>query len=147
MASYYPPVGFYFKVDFPGVGSGENDARFQEVTGLTAEIGVEELTVGGENRFSYRLPTRSKYANVVLKRGMLHDSGLIKWFDNAIEHFVFSPVDVSVHLLNEKNTILSSWSFIQAYPVKWVISDFKALESALVIETIELAYQYFTRKK
>ncbi|PSR52329.1 glycerol acyltransferase [Adhaeribacter arboris] len=146
MAAYYPPVGFHFKVDIPGVGAGDKDMRFQEVTGLTAEIGVEELTVGGENRFTYRLPTRAKYANVVLKRGMLNDSGLIKWFRNAIENFEFQPVDISVHLLNEKHEVLSSWEFRQAYPVKWVISDFKALENSIVVETIELAYQYFSRK-
>lgn len=145
MATYYPPSGFHFKVNFPGVGSGDKDARFQEVTGLTAEVSVEELPVGGENRFTYRLPTRSKYANLVLKRGMLNDSGLIKWFKNAIESFEFSPVDISVYLLNENHEVLSSWDFKQAYPVKWVISDFKAMENSLVIETIELSYQYFTR--
>ena len=145
MPAYYPPVGFHFKVDFPGIGKGDNDTRFQEVTGLTAEISVEELTVGGENRFTYRLPVRAKYANLVLKRGMLKDSGLIKWFRNAIESFEFKPVDISVYLLNEKHEVLTSWEFKQAYPVKWVISDFKALDNSLVIETIELSYQYFTR--
>jgi phage tail-like protein len=145
MPAYYPPVGFHFRVDFPGVGKGDNDTRFQEVTGLTAEISVEDLTVGGENRFTYKLPVRARYANLVLKRGMLKDSGLIKWFRNAIESFEFKPVDISVYLLNEKHEVLTSWEFKQAYPVKWVVSDFKALENSLVIETIELAYQYFTR--
>ena len=145
MPAYYPPVGFHFKVDFPGIGKGDNDTRFQEVTGLTAELSVEDLAVGGENRFTYRLPVRARYPNLVLKRGMLKDSGLIKWFKNAIEGFEFKPVDISVYLLNEKHEVLTSWEFKQAYPVKWVVSDFKALENSLVIETIELAYQYFTR--
>jgi hypothetical protein len=35
--------------------------------------------------------------------------------------------------------------FIQAYPVKWVISDLRALENALAVETIELSYQYYRR--
>ncbi|HEX6181118.1 MAG TPA: phage tail protein, partial [Chitinophagaceae bacterium] len=67
--SYYPLVGFHFKVEFSGVGNSDNDTRFQEVSGLTAEIGTEELQVGGENRFSYRLPTRARFGNLVLKRG------------------------------------------------------------------------------
>ena len=145
MAAYYPPVGFHFKVEFPGVGS-EGDTRFQEVSGLTAEIGTEELQVGGENRFTYRLPTRAKYNNLVLKRGMLKDSNLISWFTNAIENFEFKPSDVNVFLLNEKHEISVSWIFMQAFPVKWVISDLKAQDNSLVIETIELAYQYFRRK-
>jgi phage tail-like protein len=145
MAIDYPPVGFYFKVDFPGIGSGDKDARFQEVTGLTAEMATEELPVGGENRFVYRLPTRPRYPNVVLKRGMLNDSGLIGWFRDAIENFIFKPIDINVRLLNKENATLSTWKFMQAYPVKWVISDFKAQENAFVIESIELSYQYFSR--
>ena len=144
MAAYYPPVGFHFEVHFFGIG-GDDDSQFQEVSGLTAEIGVEELTVGGENKFTYRLPSRSKYSNLILKRGMLKDSQLIDWFTDAIENFTFKPVDVSVYLLDENHQVLTSWDFIQAYPVKWSISDFKALENALVVETIELAYQYFKR--
>ncbi len=145
MAVYYPPAGFHFRVYFTGINATTEDAQFQEVAGLTAEIGVEELQVGGENRFSYRLPTRAKYSNLVLKRGLLISSGLIGWFRDAIESFIFKPVDLSVELLNENNNTLTSWNFKQAYPVKWAISDFKALENALVVETIELSYQYFTR--
>ncbi|MBE7169602.1 MAG: phage tail protein [Williamsia sp.] len=145
MAIYYPPVGFHFRVHFTGINATGEDAQFQEVAGLTAEINVEELAVGGENRFSYRLPVRSKYANLVLKRGMLTSSGLISWFRDAIENFTFKPVDINVELLNENNNTMTSWNFKQAYPVKWVISDFKAQENSLVVETIELAYQYFTR--
>lgn len=146
MASYYPPLGFHFKVEFPGVGSGDADVRFQEVSGLTAEIGVEELAVGGENRFTYRLPVRAKYSNLVLKRGMLKDSGLIKWFNNAIQDFEFKPVDVNVYLLNENHEVSASWIFMQAYPVKWIISDLKSQDNSIVIETIELSYQFFRRK-
>lgn len=146
MPSYHPPVGFHFKVEIQGVGSRDSDTRFQEVSGLTAEVGTEDLQVGGENRFTYRLPTRGKYNNLVLKRGMLKDSELISWFNSAIEDFEFKPADVNVYLLNEKHEVTSSWTFIQAYPVKWVISDLKAMDNSLVIETIELVYQYFKRK-
>ena len=140
---YNLPVTFHFNVD---MGSDEgDDIRFQEVNGLTAEIGVEELVVGGENMFTYRLPVKAKYNNIILKRGMLKNSKLIDWFRNAVEHFQFEPRDIKINLLNEKNEPVAFWKVIQAYPVKWVISDFKASENALVIETIEIAYQYFQR--
>jgi phage tail-like protein len=141
----YPPVSFHFKVQFQGVGNGDPDVRFQEVGGLTAEIGTEELPVGGENRFTYRLPAAPKYGNLVLKRGMLTDSGLIDWFRQAVENFSFKPADVQVFLLDEEHQAITTWVFIQAYPVKWVISDLRALENALAVETIELSYQYYRR--
>ena len=145
---FYPynlPVGFHFKIIIPNKGS-DDDIKFQEVGGLTAEMGVEELVAGGENRFTYRLPTRAKYNNLVLKRGMLKNSKLIAWFKSSIENFEFEPVDISVHLLNEELKVINSWNVIQAYPVKWVVSDFNANNNSLVIETIEIAYQYFTRQ-
>jgi len=140
---YNLPVSFHFNVNIGG--DKKDDIRFQEVNGLTAEISVEELVVGGENMFTYRLPNRAKYNNIILKRGMLKNSKLIDWFRNAVEHFQFEPRDISIYLLNENNETITSWEVIQAYPVKWVISDFKAQDNGLVIETIELVYQYFRR--
>ena len=145
MPEYYPPVGFHFKVSVQLDGLGENDARFQEVSGLNAELGTEDLVEGGENRFVHRLPIRAKYSNLLLKRGMLTDSGLIGWFRDAVENFLFKPADVLVTLLNESHEPLAQWSFKRAWPVKWTISDFKAQDNTVVVETIELAYQYFRR--
>ena len=142
----YPPVGFHFRVTFSIGGVGEKDSRFQEVSGLSAELGTEELQEGGENRFVHRLPTLPKYGNLVLKRGLLTDSGLIKWCRDAIENFSFEPTTVDVTLLNEKHQPLGfTYSFVKAWPVKWAISDFKAQENGLVVETLELSYNYFTR--
>src|SRR6266487_6271275 len=96
---YSMPRAFHFMVEFFGIpGMKDNDSKFQDVSGLTAELGVEEIKSGGENRFSHRLPTRAKYNNLVLKRGMLTDSGLINWFKDAVENFSFSPATVIVKL-------------------------------------------------
>src|SRR4051794_23136075 len=108
MPAYYPPVGFHFEVHFPGVGPNDDDVRFQEVSGLTAEIGTEELAVGGENRFTYRLPTRAKYGNLILKRGMLKNSVLKSWITDAIVNFIFKPLDVSVYLLDHEHKVMST---------------------------------------
>ncbi len=142
----YPiPRAFHFKVEFLVPGVKANDTRFQDVSGLTAELGIEEIKSGSENRFSHRLPARARYSNLVLKRGMLTDSGLIEWFRNAVENFQFIPATVNVNLLDEQHLPLQTWSFSRAWPVKWIVSDFKSTDNAIVIETIELAYQYFGR--
>ena len=148
MTSYYPPVGFHFKVHFGFLKPDTDDARFQEVSGLNAELGTEEIAEGGENRYSHRLPTRGKYSNLILKRGLLNDSGLIEWCKNAIQNFEFKPTTIDVTLLNEKHEpVGDSYSFINAWPVKWSISDFKAQDNSIVVETLEICYSYFTRVK
>ncbi len=144
----YPPVGFHFKVEFKlqGLSAEAREARFQEVSGLSKSLGVEEYREGGENRFSHRLPLPAKYPNLVLKRGVLRNSKLIKWCFDAIDNFVFSPVELTVTLLNEEHDPLVVWDFVGAYPVKWSVTDLKAQENSIVIESMELVYQYFTKK-
>lgn len=148
---YHLPVGFHFKVDIQGTGDG--DMRFQSVSGLSAEVDVETVAEGGENRFSHRFPKPVKYSNLVLKRGMMVGSGLITWFQDSVQNFNFSPRDITVQLLGppedagKEGIVLEQWSFIKAWPVKWQISDFDATQNQLVIETIEFAYQYFERNE
>ena len=143
MSVFYPPTGFHFSVEFELPGLTDKDQRFQDISGLNQEISTENLVEGGENRFSYQLPERVSYQNLVLKRGMLIDSGLRVWIKKAVDNFVFQPVNLTVKLLNELHTPLSAWYVVNAYPVKWNVSNFNAEENKLVIETIELKYQYY----
>lgn len=144
MTDYYPPWSFYYKVDFTGVGNGRNDVRFQTVSGLSVEYDMEEYKEGGENRFTHKLPLRTKYADLVLKRGMVTDSGVVKWLLEAFRERTFTPCDVSVILMNEKGDPLRTWKVAHAIPKKWLVSDLNASENAVVIETMELSYRYFT---
>lgn len=141
---YYPPAGFHFLVEFSGIDTTDNDHRFQSVGGLSVDIETEEIAEGGENRFKHKFPVRTKYPNLVLKRGMLIDSKVIKWCKDAVENFIFQPTDLTIKLLNEEHQPLHTWKIVHAYPVKWAVEDFSAEESKLVIETIELAYNYYT---
>jgi phage tail-like protein len=142
----YPMVGFHFKVEFIGVDDlTDNDVRFQEVSGLSSEVGSEDVKEGGENRFTHKLPLPASYPNLVLKRGMMKKTGLVKWFRNAIENFVFNPVTVKVSLLNEEHEPVMTWNFVRAYPVKWSVSDLDAGKNEIVIDTVELSYQYYTQ--
>lgn len=139
----YPPVGFHFKVEFDLSGINENDFRFQEVSGISTELETTSIKEGGENRFLHHLPVRAKYNDLVLKRGLLNDSTLLDWCKDAIENLSIAPTNVWVTLLNEQQEPLQTYSFINAWPKKWSISNFNAQESKLVVETLELAYQYF----
>ena len=143
MTDYYPPWGFYYKVEF-GISQNKNDVRFQTVSGLSVEYDMEEYKEGGENRFTHKLPVRTKYADMVLKRGMLTDSEVINWFLRALRDREFEPADVNVILMNEKSEPLRTWKVAHAIPKKWTISDLNANENAVVIETMELSYRYFT---
>jgi len=140
---YYPPSGFHFKVEFVNIGN-DNDCRFQSVSGLNVEYDVESYKEGGENRFEHKLPVRTKYPDLSLKRGMLLDSDVIDWCKNAFDSRQFSPATIHITLLNEQHTALKTWQVNNAWPKKCSVSDFNAQENSVVVETLELSYSYFT---
>jgi len=147
MAAYYPPVGFYFKLTFTGI-SADSDAGFQEVSGISAEMSVEEIGEGGENRFKHKVPNGAKFNNLVVKRGLVPSgSDLAQWCFDTIGTGLSAaivPKSHSVILMNEEGNPLMTWNFVNAWPVKWSVSDLKSMEGEIVVESIEFAYSYFT---
>lgn len=145
MPAYYPPVGFHFRVEVLNLSpSKQNDVRFTEVGGLSTEMATEEVPEGGENRFVQKYPLRAKYPELVLKRGLLSDSSVLTWVRACLEDYVVAPKPVDVTLLNEEHEPLLTWHLQNAYPTKWAVSDLQANNSAVVIESLQLFYQYFT---
>jgi len=153
-ANYYPPTAFHFAVHFNFEQGEENkdEQHFQSVSGLTVDVETEEITEGGENRFKHKVPVRTKYPNLVLKRGMLFDSQVIEWCKQAVFNANYAPIDLTINLLaipekadleNPTTKVLQTWSIVHAYPIKWSVADFNAEESKVLIETLELTYNYF----
>lgn len=138
-------TSFYFSVSITGMGG--SDAAFQEVSGLSKELGIEEVVCGGENRFKYRLPAQTSFQNLVLRRGVVNaESSLINWVKDTLDNGLSAPIktrDIKVWLLDENGHISMDWNFIAAWPVKWSASNLRSQESEIFIETLEFAYQYF----
>jgi phage tail-like protein len=149
---YFPPPAFYFAVvvhEADTAPAPAIDGSFQEVSGLTSELTVEEVAEGGENRYVHRLPKRNKYSNLVLKRGLVtQGSVLLDWFKATLEGGLAEPVtlkSIDVQLLDARGAPVSVWSVFHAYPVKWAMDSFKATENKVSVETMELAFSYFQR--
>ena len=147
--SYYPPVGFHFKVQIVGSKS-EDDAAFTEVSGLDMEIDVQEIKEGGENGFSHRLPGRVKHSNLVLKRGVLvKGSQFSNWCKSMLQDGVIGKItckDLNVFLLDEASRPLLTWSCARAWPVKWNVGAFDSTKNDVAVETLEFAFQTLTRR-
>jgi phage tail-like protein len=139
-------AAFHFRVEFLGLDlDGMNiDTRFQSVSGLNASIETDSIAEGGENRFKHLLPKGASYSDLVLKRGMTGTSKVIDWCRQAIETLEIQPVDINVSLLNHEHVPVMTWQVKHAWPKKLSVADFNAESSAIVIETLEIGYQYFT---
>jgi phage tail-like protein len=137
-------AAFHFRVEFLGLEGMDIDTRFQSVSGLTASIETDSVLEGGENRFKHLLPKGAAYSDLVLKRGLVGSSKIIDWCRRAIETLEIQPVDINVSLLNQQHEPVMTWQVKHAWPKKWAVADFNAESSAIVIETLEIGYQYFT---
>jgi phage tail-like protein len=74
---------------------------------------------------------------------MLVGSAFTHWVQNSLTLFTFTPKTVLVKLLDGDDSIIAAWSLSNAYPVSLKMSDFKAMDNSLAIETLELTYDYF----
>ena len=129
------PVGeMRFKVQLPGVELG----RFRECTGLAAEIEVKDYNEGGVNDRVHKLPTRMKYPNLVLKRGVTYEDALLRWLWTVQRKP--QRVNVTVSLIGPDGADVRSWSFQDAFPIKWTGPNLNASSNQIATEALEIVH-------
>lgn len=117
-------------------------AGFSEVSGLSVETEVQEVSEGGLNQYVHRLPTQTKLIPLVLKRGMTMSNELWNWYSDVIEGRI-QRKSGSIILYNELDEEFRRWNFYEAYPTKWTGSDLNAANSEIAVEMIELTHHGF----
>ena len=120
-------------------------AGFGEVSGLEAKTEVMEYSEGGLNTHTHKLPGRTSFGNVTLKRGAGNQDDFWDWFNGlaAGSQTKSSKKSVSIVHYNEKNEEVRRWNLTGAFPVKWSGPAFNASQSQVAIESLELAYAEF----
>lgn len=132
-----PVLAFCFAVEI----SGLIVAGFSEVSGLQAEIEVQEYREGGLNGYTHKRAGPVKYpSNLTLKKGITDSSELWSWYRDVMSGKIQrKPVDVV--LMNSAGEEWRRWKLQNAYPVKWTGPDMKAAASEVAVETLELAHE------
>lgn len=136
-----PAVAFKFHVEIAGV----IEASFTECSGLGMEREVYTYEEGGVNDYVHKLPGRTKYTNVVLKRGMTNSSELWAWYQRGLHDGKVSLRNISIILYERDGQVAQRWNLSRSYPVKWTGPAFKSDSSQAAIETLELVHHGITR--
>jgi|NOAtaT_5_FD_contig_123_23116_length_1591_multi_18_in_1_out_0_2 phage tail-like protein len=153
-APSHPVTAFHFRVQIDGIAGV---AKFQEVSGLEVQVETDTIKEGGNLEHEIRIPTRSKFGNVTLKRGIFADrSGLFDWANEvalqAREKGTLTKYKVTITLLNahshssppsEPEPVMV-WTLNDAFPVKYSVTPLNSMENALAFETLELCYKNFS---
>ena len=136
-----PLHAFRFRVRFD-MGKDAVYANCTEVTGLSAEVDTHEYREGGNNAYVHRFRGPAKYPSLVLKRGLSASQDLWAWLAE-VQGGQTSRVSGAIELLDltESRTVLMSWEFRDAFPVRWSGPDFRADSAGIAFETLELVHR------
>jgi phage tail-like protein len=135
-----PYNGFNFRVEIDGVSL----AAFSEVSGLENETAVIEYRVGGDPNTVRKLPGLTRYADIVLRRGITQDAELWSWRKNVIEGKT-DRRNGSIVLLDDEGNQVVRWNFLQGWICKWKGPALDARDNEVAIETIAIAHEGLDR--
>lgn len=129
-----PVAELRFHVELPGMSIG----RFRECTGIAVEVETKDYMEGGSNDFVHKLPTRVKYPNIVLKRGVTHEDALLKWFWDS--RTTVQRREMTISLIGPGAKTVRTWAFLNAYPVKWTGPNLNTGSNQIATETLEVVH-------
>ena len=118
------------------VAAGE----FRSAKGLGAELEVLPYSEGGVNDFVHQLPVRHSWSRIVLERGVVSSPELWNWYRVGLTQSLGAQRDGSITLLTPGGERAVAWDFIGGIAVKWSGPELNAMESAVAIESLEIAH-------
>jgi phage tail-like protein len=136
-----PFVAFRFEVNLAGLPAG----GFSDCSGLTSETEITEYPEGGRNDTVHKLIGRSKQANLVLRRGIV-DRLLWDWYYDLTQGLVVTRHGTLTVKSPDGSSAVAEWEFTNAFPVKWTGPELNASQSAVAVETLELAHGGLQRR-
>lgn len=131
-------LGLHFWIQIEGI----EIAGFAECSGLSVETEVYEYMEGGLNTYTHKLPVRTKYSNITLKRGLDPGKDLYHWYLDSLDGLPKKRKNISIMIYGPKpgQSAVEQWDLIEAWPVKWTGPDLKTDAGAVAIETLEFAH-------
>jgi phage tail-like protein len=124
----------YFTVDVTDATVG----TFTSVRGLEAQIDYLEYREGGVNGVVHRLPGPARYPNLVLSQGLTVKGPLEAWLGTVGLRPQRKVVVVT--LCDADGGKIRSWSFADAYPVRWT-GPVLSLDGVMIAgEELEIAH-------
>ena len=153
-----PYFGFRFRVTLGQI----EIAGAAECSGLEIGLKTFDYAEGGVNSHVLKFPDRGELKNLVLKRGLSASFELFDWCQD-VQNGVFRHANqraaanaapasssnaeraIGVALVDAAGNALKEWKLRRAFPVKWVGPEFKASDSSVAFESIELAHEGIER--
>ena len=136
-------LGSQFALELDGV----EIARFTGCSGLVITTEVVEVTstdaATGTPRIHKR-PGRSKYEDLVLKRGLTASKTLTDWHQGVIDGTV-ERKNGSIVVYDNADAEVDRWNFEKGWPSKWSASDLSADSDDVMVEEVTITHDFLAR--
>jgi phage tail-like protein len=130
------------------IGGHETVGVFREVSGLESETEIIEHKSVDENGIpvTRKVPGHTKWSNLTLKRGVDENLELWKWRDQVTKEGPDSArVDGTIELLDYKGSVISTYKFIQGWPIKYSGGTLNATSNEIALEEIQICHEGLER--
>lgn len=133
-------ASFRFMVAVDGI----NYAAFTEFTLPSLQMDTQEIKEGGQNTFSHKLPVRMTVGSATLRQGVSNNFDLLKWYMDMLKGDIAAATrQITVVMMDAQYEPLMTWTFRNAYPVKWGGPTFKTDSNSVAIEELEFVHHGF----
>jgi phage tail-like protein len=111
---------------------------FTRCSGLELQFDVLEYAEGGNNEFVHQLPGQLRYPNLVLTRGLTNQDAVFKWFSATRSQPQLK--EVAVTFQTQRQQAIRTFTFADAFPVRWSGPAAEAGSAGAPFETLEIAH-------
>ncbi|GAA3031431.1 phage tail protein [Actinokineospora globicatena] len=120
---------------------GGNDlGAFHTCQGLGAQMEVEQFTEGGNNGFTWQLPSRITWSNITMTRPVTADSAkVVRWLNEVVRRVERKSGEIVA--LAPDLTPITRWQVQGIVPVRWEGPSFDPADSRAAVETLEFAHE------
>jgi phage tail-like protein len=132
---------------------GKSIGWFQEVQGLTVDVGVETIPEGGQNGFEHKFPGRMTWPDLTFKRGITQSDSFFDWLNKSSgEGFAgagnkLKRSTAAITLVDPTGKRVRTWEVEGAFPIKWSGPQLSSEGANAATEEIVVAHHGFTSKK
>lgn len=134
MARVDPYKNFLFLVEIDGI----TQASFADCSGFSSHVEVVEYREGGDRSTVRKLPGKTSYPDITLKRGLTNSSELYDWHRTAVEGQI-QRKNGSVVVLDDTLAEQVRWNFTGAWISKWEGPALTAKGNDVAIETLTIS--------
>lgn len=142
LSSFFDPESvFRFQVIVDGIYL----AAFTEFQMPDLTVETLPVTEGGQNTFVHKLPVRLDVGPAVMKQGITADLSLLEWYMQVVNGNITGAMrQVSVIMFSPLSIPILTFSFRDAYPIKWVGPSLNTEQNSVALEELHFVHHGFT---